>query len=179
MLKIRLQRVGKKHDPSYRVVLTDSRQAAKAGTCIELLGNYNPQRGEPVLKGDRIKEWISKGAQTSDTVNNLLVKHGVIEGKKRDVLHHTKIAAKRAKKAPKVEAPAPAPTPTLDKKVEDGAPTPAGVGEAEEPKVEIKEEAPAVEEVPVVGEVKEEAVAEEAPAETPTSENVGEETPVV
>jgi len=160
MLKIRLQRVGKKHDPSYRVVLTDSRQAAKAGTCIELLGNYNPQRGEPVLKGDRIKEWISKGAQTSDTVNNLLVKHGIIEGKKRDVLHHTKIAAKRAKKAPKVEAPAPAPK--------------AEAPKAEEPKVEeVKEETPVVVEeapAPVVEEVKEEVIAEEAPAE---------ETPVV
>lgn len=149
MLKIRLQRVGKKHDPSYRVVLTDSRQAAKAGTCIELLGNYNPQRGEPVLKGDKIKEWIAKGAQTSDTVNNLLVKHGIIEGKKRDVLHHTKIAAKRAKKAPKVEAPAPT------------------------PKAEIKEETPKVEETPapVVEEVKEEV------AGTPTPEDVGEEAP--
>lgn len=161
MLKIRLQRVGKKHDPSYRVVLTDSRQAAKAGTCIELLGNYNPQRGEPVLKGDKIKEWIAKGAQTSDTVNNLLVKHGIIEGKKRDVLHHTKIAAKRAKKAPKVEAPAP-----------------------EAPKAEAPAaEAPVAPEAPAVEEVKEEApVAEERPApveEAPAEEAPAEETPVV
>lgn len=165
MLKIRLQRVGKKHDPSFRVVLTDSRKSSKAGDCLELLGNYNPQRGEPVFKAEKIKEWLAKGAQPSDTVHNLFVNAKIIEGEKKDVLHHTKIAAKRAKKNPPAEK---APTPTLANEDKVGAPTPADVGEVEAP----QEEAPVAEEAaaPV------EEVKEEAPATgTPTSENVGEE----
>lgn len=143
MLKIRLQRVGKKHDPSFRVVLTDSRKSSSAGDCIELLGNYNPQRGEPVLKAERIKEWLVKGAQPSNTVHNLLVDAKLVEAKKKDVLHHTKIAAKRAKKNP--------PAPEAPK--------------AEAPKAEVKEEAPVVEEAAApVEEVKEEAPATEEAA---------------
>lgn len=103
MLKIRLQRVGKKHDPSFRVVLIDSRRAAKCGAVLEILGNYNAQRGEPKFNAEKIKEWISKGAQVSDTVNNLLVGAKIIAGKKKDVLHHTKIKIKKEKNKPKEE----------------------------------------------------------------------------
>lgn len=74
MLNIRLQRKGKKHDPSYRVVLIDSRRAAKSGSVLEILGSYSPRKGEPQLKVDKIKEWISKGAQVSETVYNLLTR---------------------------------------------------------------------------------------------------------
>ncbi len=99
MLMIRLQRVGKKHDPSFRVVLTDSRNAPRSGSFIEILGNYNAQRGEPKFNAEKIKQWISKGAKLSDTVHNLLVKEKIIEGKKRDVLHHTKIKKAKEKKS--------------------------------------------------------------------------------
>jgi len=74
---IRLQRAGKKHQPSYRLVLLDSRRAAKSGSVLEILGSYNPQKGEPQLKTEKIKEWISKGAQVSDTVRNLLTKNKI------------------------------------------------------------------------------------------------------
>ncbi len=86
MLKIRLQRVGRKHDPSFRVVVTDSRFAAQSGKALEVLGSYNPRFDNPTLKEDRIKEWIAKGAQTSGTVHNILVGAGIIEGKKVNVL---------------------------------------------------------------------------------------------
>ncbi|MBU3925673.1 30S ribosomal protein S16 [Patescibacteria group bacterium] len=102
MLKIRLLRVGKKHDPSYRVVVTDSRNSTKSGRFIEIVGNYNPQIGQPQFKAERIKEWVSKGAQISDTVHNLLINAKIIEGKKKDVLHHGRIKANKEKKAPKV-----------------------------------------------------------------------------
>lgn len=98
MLMIRLQRIGKKHDPSFRVVLTDSRRGPQSGSFIEILGNYNAQRGEPKFNAEKIKHWISKGAKLSDTVNNLLVKEKIIEGKKRDVLHHTRIKKAKNKK---------------------------------------------------------------------------------
>jgi small subunit ribosomal protein S16 len=86
MLNIRLQRVGRKHDPSFRVVVVDSRYAAKSGKALEILGTYNPRFGTPTLKVDRIKEWIGKGAQTSGTVHNLLIDAKIIEGKKINVL---------------------------------------------------------------------------------------------
>lgn len=85
MLKIRLQRVGRKHDPSFRVVLVDSRRSTKSGSFLEVLGAYDARKGEPTFSGDKIKEWVKKGAQLSGSVNNLLVKHKVITGKKMNV----------------------------------------------------------------------------------------------
>ncbi len=85
MLTIRLQRVGRKNDPSFRVVLTDKRNAAKSGKFLEVLGSYNARRGEPQLKAERIQHWLSNGAQASDTVHNLLVRATVVAGPKRDV----------------------------------------------------------------------------------------------
>jgi len=112
MLMIRLLRTGKKHDPSFRVVVTDSRNAPQSGRFKEVLGSYNAQKGEPQFKTERIKHWISQGAQISDTVNNLLIKAKIIEGKKKDVLHHTRIKAKKEKNAPKAESSSPKPSPS-------------------------------------------------------------------
>lgn len=86
MLKIRLQRVGKKHDPAFRVVLIDSARAAKSGYVNEVLGFYSAKREQTKLSGEKIKEWISKGAQVSDTVHNILVKEKIIKGPKKNVL---------------------------------------------------------------------------------------------
>lgn len=106
---IRLQRTGKKHDPSFRVVLIDSRRAASSGSVIEVLGDYSATRKKYNLDTERIKNWVSKGAKVSDTVHNYLVKEKIIGGEKRDVLHHARIKAKLAKKAPKEAAAQPAP----------------------------------------------------------------------
>lgn len=89
MLTIRLQRVGRKNDPSFRVVLTDKRNAAQSGKFLEVVGSYNARRGEPQLKAERIQHWLSKGAQASDTVHNLLVNAKVVAGPKRDVSSKT------------------------------------------------------------------------------------------
>lgn len=86
MLKIRLQRVGKKHDPSFRVVLTESTNSTKSGKFLEILGFHDARKGEPKLDGERIKHWISKGAQTTETMHNLLVDAKIVEGKKKNVL---------------------------------------------------------------------------------------------
>lgn len=100
MLMIRLQRVGKKHDPSFRVVLTDKRNSTKSGKYLEILGNYNARRGEPVFEKERIAHWIEKGAQPTQVLHNLFVDAKIIEGKKV-----------RVTKLPKKEAVAAAPTP--------------------------------------------------------------------
>ena len=86
MLKIRLQRTGRKNDPAFRVVLTDSKNATKSGKFLEILGSHNFRKDGTVLKADRIKHWMSVGAQVSDTAHNLLLSNKVITGKKKNVL---------------------------------------------------------------------------------------------
>lgn len=87
MLKIRLQRTGRKHEPTFRVVLTESKNGPKSGKFLEILGSYDARRNdEAQLKKDRIQYWIGQGVQISDTMHNLLVTHGIIAGEKKNVL---------------------------------------------------------------------------------------------
>lgn len=74
-VRIRLQRHGAKKRPFYRVVATDQRNA-RDGQFIELLGTYDPMVEPPAvrLNGERIKYWLSVGAQPSDTVGVLIKK---------------------------------------------------------------------------------------------------------
>jgi len=82
MLKIRLQRIGRAHEPSFRLVLTDSKNSTKSGRLSEVLGSYDPRKTIESFNGARIKYWLAKGADATASVNNLLVKHGIIRGKK-------------------------------------------------------------------------------------------------
>ncbi len=92
MLTIRLARVGKTNKAQYKIVLQD-KTVAPGGRHVEILGAYDPHSKQAVLKEEKIKEWISKGAQLSDTVHNLLVRKKVITDKKRIVkLPEVKIA---------------------------------------------------------------------------------------
>ena len=95
MLKVRLQRIGRKNDPSFRVVLTDSKNSTKSGKFLEILGTYNPKVGNKNFENDRIKYWMSKGAKLSDTMHNFLVHEKVIAGKKVNVLPKKKPTQKR------------------------------------------------------------------------------------
>ena len=85
MLKIRLQRVGRKHEPSFRLVLTDSKNSTKSGRFKEVLGSYDPRKTTEALSAERIKYWRSVGASPTATVNNLLIRKGIIRGRKIDV----------------------------------------------------------------------------------------------
>lgn len=104
MLKIRLQRTGRTNNPSYRVVVTEHTNGPKSGRANEVLGSYNPKTKERVLNGERIKYWLSKGAQASGTMHNMLVSAGVISGKKVNVL--PKKTVEKKEEAPAAEAPA-------------------------------------------------------------------------
>jgi small subunit ribosomal protein S16 len=95
MLKIRLQRTGRKNDPAFRVLLTDSKNSAKSGKFLEILGSYNVKTGEVLFKAERISHWIKNGAQVSDTVHNFLVSQKLIEGKKKNVLSRKSPTQKR------------------------------------------------------------------------------------
>ncbi|MDR2360266.1 MAG: 30S ribosomal protein S16 [Oscillospiraceae bacterium] len=80
MVKIRLRRMGAKKAPFYRVVVADSR-FPRDGRFIEEIGTYNPltDPAEVKIDSERVKYWISNGAQPTDTVKTLLKKQGVLE----------------------------------------------------------------------------------------------------
>lgn len=80
MVKIRLRRTGKTKQPSYRVVVADSR-SPRDGKFIEIIGHYNPIRQPKVLeiKADRARYWLGVGAQPTDTVVNLLKRVNVLD----------------------------------------------------------------------------------------------------
>lgn len=103
MLRIRLQRVGRKHDPKFRLVVTDVRNSTKSGKFLELLGHYDARRGPAKIDAARIKHWLTVGAQATGTVHNLLVSQKIVPGPKINVLPKRKPA-----KAP-AETPAPEP----------------------------------------------------------------------
>ena len=103
MLTIRLQRRGRKNDPSFRVIVVDSKRGAKTGSYAELVGSYDARTDRVELKSERIKHWMSMGAQVSDTVHNLLISQKVIEGKKRNVLPSFAKASKSEAATPVVE----------------------------------------------------------------------------
>ncbi len=80
MVKIRLRRVGAKKQPSYRVVIADSR-SPRDGRFIETVGFYNPRTEPPTveIKEDRVLYWLSQGAQPSEAVAGLLKRQGTMD----------------------------------------------------------------------------------------------------
>ena len=81
MLVIRLQRIGKKHQASFRIVLQDSRWKPQ-GKTLELFGFYNPHSKEKQIQTERVKFWLARGAQSSPTLHNMFVDAGIITGEK-------------------------------------------------------------------------------------------------
>ncbi len=84
MLKIRLQRIGKKGQAYFRVIVTEHTQKPK-GRFLEDLGSYDPHKNMVNAKKERVEYWMSKGAQLSATVNNLLIGREIIKGEKVQV----------------------------------------------------------------------------------------------
>lgn len=118
MLMIRLQRTGRKHEPTFRVVLTDSKNGPKSGKYLKNLGWYDTRIKNDSAKQldvEQVKYWMSKGAKLSLTLHNFLISQKVIEGKKLNALPKKTVQKKDEpkeevkKEAPKAEAvPAPA-----------------------------------------------------------------------
>jgi small subunit ribosomal protein S16 len=102
MVKLRLTRVGKKKQPSYRLVAAPSR-SPRDGRFIEILGHYNPLTNPPtvVFKEERIIHWLKDGAQPSDSVRQLLTTAGIWQK------FTGKPVTYPAPKTKKVEAPVP------------------------------------------------------------------------
>ncbi len=80
MVKIRLHRMGAKKKPFYRVVVADSR-SPRDGRFIEEIGTYDPMVEPSAFKvdADKVKDWIAKGAQPTDTVRALLKRNGIVD----------------------------------------------------------------------------------------------------
>ena len=200
-VKLRLMRMGKKKQPTYRVVAADSRKA-RNGRFIEALGFYDPRRDPSVIEidNDKAVAWLRNGAQPTERVEKLLKISGawtdfsgeqvdatppapspvvapVAEEAPVEEVAEEPVAEEVAEEAPVEEAP-------VEEVAEEPAAEEAAAEEAaaEEPAAEepAAEEAP-VEEVaeePAVEEVAEEPVAEEAPVEEIAEEPVAEEAPV-
>lgn len=178
MLRLRLQRGGKKGQPHFRIVLQEHTDAVKR-EAKEVLGYYKPALDPKIIKVDleRVKHWLSQGAQPSDALAVLLKKEG-LEGMEKYIAPRDKQRKKKgeqpedaeqsgasseAKAEDKPAAPVAAPAPAEDKPVEEAP--------AEEPKAE---EAPAPEEKPV-----EEVPAEAEPAPEAEEKPAEEEKPAV
>ena len=113
MLAIRFNRAGKKNRSTYRIVLQEH-TVAPGGRHVAVLGSHDPHLKKTILNTERIKYWISKGAQASDSVWNLLILNKVVEGYKRAVKIPKAVPAEQ----PAVEA-APAEAPKDEAKVEE------------------------------------------------------------
>ena len=163
-VKLRLMRMGKKKQPTYRVVVADSRKA-RNGRIIEAVGFYDPRRDPSVIEIDNEKAigWLRNGAQPTERVEKLLKISGAWD------------EFKGQSPAPKVETAATEEAPAEEAVAEEAVAEEAVADEAPAEEA-VAEEAPAEE--PVAEEaVAEEAVADEAPAEeAPVEEAVAEAT---
>lgn len=81
MLKIRLSRVGKRNDPSFRIVVTEHYKPVKSGF-IEHIGFYNPQTKTFQINKEKLESWTKKGATYSIAINNLLVREKMLPKEK-------------------------------------------------------------------------------------------------
>src|SRR3989338_10292203 len=108
MLAIRLKRVGRTNDPSFRIIVQDHRRSPKKTRgLVEYVGSYDARKGTPQVNGERVKYWMSQGAQPSDTVHNLLVDAKIITGKKVNAMNKkTKVVKEAPKEDAKPVAPA-------------------------------------------------------------------------
>ena len=99
MLVIRLKRIGRRNDPSFRIVVGEKIYSPKSGKHLAYLGSYNPQTKVTIVDAEAVKGWMAKGAQLSDTLHNLLLTKGIIEGKKINVLPKKVLAKPEEPKA--------------------------------------------------------------------------------
>ena len=162
-LKIRMARGGRRNLPFYRIVVTDSR-SPRDGNFIEKVGTYNPllandNANRVVLNQDRIKYWLSQGAEPSERVAIFLAKAGMIEMPK--VIESPKKSAPKAKAVERVKEKEEKVQKAKEAAEQAKADAKAAAEEAAKPKEEPVAEAPA--------EAAPEAAAE-APAEEPKAE---------
>lgn len=126
MLIIRLKRTGRRNDPSFRIVVGEKIYSPKSGKHLAEIGSYNPKTKNTIIDAEAVKGYLAKGAMLSDTIHNLFLSKGIIEGKKKNVLPAFKApAAPENKEEPKAEkaeeAPAEAPAEPAEEAKSEGS----------------------------------------------------------
>jgi small subunit ribosomal protein S16 len=165
MLIIRLQRVGKKNEPTFRIVLTDSKNGPKSGKFLEILGSYDARdKNESKVDADRVKELIANGAQVSDTVRNFLITKGVIEGDKVNVLPKKTPIVKEAEEGEESPKEETGEAPATEEKTAEDAPAEESAKEETPVEEPVKEEEAPAQDAPIE-EINPEENSPEAPAE--------------
>lgn len=165
MLMMRLQRIGRRNEAHFKIVVIEKTQGPKSQKYVDILGSYNPKQGSVILDEEKVKIHLSNGVQPSDTVYNMLVDKGLVEGRKKNVLPHKSPVVDEEKLArEKEEAEAKA---QAEKEAAEAAEAAAQEEESTDDASEeaSSEETPVTEE-PVVETPEPEAV-EEAAEETP------------
>lgn len=104
MLMIRLQRFGKKNQPSFRVVVTDKRNGPRSGNAKEVIGWSNPREHTRSINKERALFWLGKGAKASGTIHNMLIRDGVIKDAKVHVSPNVKKDVEKKEGIPVAEA---------------------------------------------------------------------------
>jgi len=145
MLMLRLQRIGRRNEPHYKIVVIEKSKGPKSQKYVDIVGSYNPKADLVTIDEDKAKTHLANGVQPSDTVYNMLVEKGLIDGKKKNVL---------PKKSPVIDEE------KLAREKEEAEAKAAAEAEAK-----ATEEAAAAE--PAVSEETEEASSDEAETEAP------------
>lgn len=186
-VKIKLKRLGKIHQPMYRIVVADSR-TARNGRAIEEIGIYQPKEDPSIIRidADRVAYWLGVGAQATEPVVALLKLTGdwqKFKGEK-DTTSKVRVAPPKADHFAKYEKALKENLAEREEEEKNPRPKPVVAAKVEEPKAEevvaeVKEEAePVAEEVKAeepVAEVVETPAAEEVPAEAPVAEEAKSE----
>lgn len=86
MLMLRLQRIGRRNEAHFKIVVIEKSKGPKSQKYVDIVGSYNPKLGRVIVDADKAKKHLSNGVQPSDTVRNMLISEGLIEGRKTNVL---------------------------------------------------------------------------------------------
>ena len=157
---IRFQRIGRKNDAAFRMAVLPKTSGPKAGKYVDLVGTYNPKTKAMTVDGAKIKDWVSKGAQISPSLHNLLIKNGILEGKTSSKVVSQKNLEKNIKAKAEAEAKEAAAKEAADAKAKAAAEAEAEKAAEEAAQAPAAEEAPSVEaEAPAADVVAEEEVA--------------------
>lgn len=86
MLMLRLQRIGRRNEAHFKIVVIEKTKGPKSQKYVDIVGSYNPKMGTVIMDNDKVTKWLSNGVQPSDTVYNMLVEKGLVEGRKKNNL---------------------------------------------------------------------------------------------
>lgn len=143
MLMMRLQRVGRKNEAHFKIVVIEKTKGPKSHKYVDIVGSYNPKMGQVNFDIDSAKQWLSNGVQPSDTVRNMLIDKGILEGRKVNVL--PKKAPTKKRNAPEIEEVKE--EPVVESAPEEVVPEEPVSEPVTEAPTETPEEAPQAEEV--------------------------------